>query len=60
MVKSFHPMYLEYMREAPNDSVTKAMLREYLFTVVLEIALTTYTEKLIPGPTAKALAQIIC
>ncbi|KAL4913719.1 hypothetical protein BDW62DRAFT_214004 [Aspergillus aurantiobrunneus] len=28
MVKSFRPMYLQYMREAPNNSVTKEVFRE--------------------------------
>ncbi|KAL4811599.1 hypothetical protein BDW67DRAFT_179444 [Aspergillus spinulosporus] len=49
MVKSFHPMYLEYMREAPNDSVTKAVLREYLFDAGFIIASNALAGQRITG-----------
>lgn len=49
MVKSFHPMYLEYMREAPNDSATKAVLREYLFDAGFIIALNALAGRSIMG-----------
>jgi hypothetical protein len=49
MVKSFHPMYLEYMREAPNDSVTKAVLREYLFDAEFIIAANALAGRRITG-----------
>ncbi|KAH1711944.1 hypothetical protein KXX40_008514, partial [Aspergillus fumigatus] len=49
MVKSFHPMYLEYMREAPNDSATKAVLREYLFDAGFIIASNALAGRSITG-----------
>jgi hypothetical protein len=49
MVKSFHPMYLEYMREAPNDSAIKAVLREYLFDAGFIIASNALAGRRITG-----------
>ncbi|KAH2751465.1 hypothetical protein KXV66_004218 [Aspergillus fumigatus] len=49
MVKSFHPMYLEYMREAPNNSATKAVLQEYLFDAGFIIASNALAGRRITG-----------
>lgn len=49
MVKSFHLMYLEYMREAPNNSATKAVLWEYLFDAGFIIASNALAGRRITG-----------
>lgn len=49
IVKSFHPMYLEYMHKAPNNSTTKAVLREYLFNTRFIIASNALAGQSITG-----------
>lgn len=49
MVKSFHPMYLEYIHKAPNNSATKAVLQEYLFNTRFIIASNALAGQRITG-----------
>ncbi|KAL3460009.1 hypothetical protein BJX64DRAFT_290659 [Aspergillus heterothallicus] len=49
LVKSFHPMYLEYKRNDPDDSRTKAVMREYLFDATFIVALNALLGRKITG-----------
>ncbi|KAJ0414576.1 hypothetical protein BJY00DRAFT_294776 [Aspergillus carlsbadensis] len=49
MVKSFHPMYLKYQREAPDDTPTKAVMREYLFDASFVVAANALEGRRVSG-----------